>query len=231
MSAVLFIIRSSFHSCRPHRYTLLFRFLTPVGAVPFPLNSTPTSSRCFMSLRVWRVSTTRRPSLSPVPPLFAPRHASLTHPRNYLIRHEIIAMHEVGVPQIYPVCFQANLLSSGSVIPSETVTFPSAYNQNDDFRRFNLYWGDDFNAFKNPGPAVWNGQGGGAVPAPAPTSRVAAGAGSSAAAAPTGNGGGEYGNEGGATAPTAPQESASKSLVTSNAMATGKRPGKHCRRR
>lgn len=161
-------------------------------------------------------------------------------------------MHEVGVPQIYPVCFQGRLASSGSAIPSETVTFPAAYNQNDDFRRFNLYWGDDFNAFTPPGPAVWNGQGGGSAPAPvpAPSSEEGTPAPTSSAAsipAPSaGNGnGGEYGNGNGdgnggeygngnigeeAASPSA-QESPSRSLVTSNAMATGKRPGKYCRRR
>ena len=94
-------------------------------------------------------------------------------------------MHSIGAPQVYPVCIQANLKSSGSVVPSETVKFPAAYNINDGFKTFNI-WTDDPSTFVPPGPAVYSGgsSGGGGrkqpvngsasssqhAPAPAPTS-------------------------------------------------------------
>jgi len=89
-------------------------------------------------------------------------------PGHYLIRHEIIAMHRPNEPQPYPVCFQANVKSSGNVRPTDTVRFPAAYNQNDDFKRFNLYWGSDFNKFTPPGPAVYDFKRATPAPAPAP---------------------------------------------------------------
>lgn len=92
--------------------------------------------------------------------------------RHYLIRHEIIAMHRPNEPQAYPVCFQANVKSSGTLRPTDTVKFPDAYNLNDNFKRFNLYWGDDFNKFVPPGPAVFNrnaAQPPASTPAPAPS--------------------------------------------------------------
>jgi hypothetical protein len=89
----------------------------------------------------------------------------------YLVRHEIIAMHSTGQPQVYPVCFQANLVSSGSVVPTLTTTFPEAYTINPDFETWNLYGGDQ-TAFVAPGPAVYSG--GGSAPAPAPVPSASA---------------------------------------------------------
>ena len=77
-------------------------------------------------------------------------------------------MHSTNAPQVYPVCFQANLISSGSTVPSETVKFPAAYNINDGFKSYNI-WTGDANTFVPPGPAVYSGGStGGAAPAPAP---------------------------------------------------------------
>jgi len=130
----------------------------------------------------------------------------------YLIRHEIIAMHDPDDPQVYPYCIQANIKSSGNIVPTDTVTFPAAYNMNDDFKHFNLYYGDDFNAFRPPGPAVWNGAGGQAPSTPAPSSSSI----DDAPAAPTDV----------APAPSDTYGAPSTTLVTSGAHATGR-----CKRR
>lgn len=131
----------------------------------------------------------------------------------YLIRHEIIAMHDPDDPQVYPYCIQANIKSSGNVVPTDTVTFPAAYNMNDDFKHFNLYYGDDFNAFRPPGPAVWNGAGTQAPSSPAPSSSSF----DDAPAAPTDV----------APAPSKnAYEASSTTLVTSGAHATSR-----CKRR
>ena len=99
----------------------------------------------------------------------------------YLVRHEIIAMHTTGQPQVYPVCFQANLVSSGSVVPTLTTTFPEAYTINADFETWNLYGGDQ-TAFVAPGPGIYSG--GGTAPAPAPAPSASASASVSASSAP-----------------------------------------------
>jgi hypothetical protein len=82
-------------------------------------------------------------------------------------------MHTVGAPQVYPVCFQANLKGSGSAVPTVTAKFPAAYNINPAFKTFDIYAGRD-STFVAPGPAVYGGGGGGAAPAPAPASSSAA---------------------------------------------------------
>lgn len=93
-------------------------------------------------------------------------------------------MHDPTHPQLYPVCFQANLKGSGSAYPGNTVRFPDAYNMNDAFKRFNIYWQDDKDKFVPPGPAVYSGGGGGAAPAPAPSPKPAPASAPSAPAAP-----------------------------------------------
>ena len=100
----------------------------------------------------------------------------------YLVRHEIIAMHSTGSPQVYPVCFQANLASSGSVVPSLTTTFPAAYQMNTDFLTWNLYGGDQ-SLFVAPGPAVYSGGGTAPAPAPAPSASASSAVPSASASA------------------------------------------------
>lgn len=96
-------------------------------------------------------------------------------PGGYLVRHEIIAMHSTGAPQVYPYCFQANLIGSGSAVPTDTTTFPAAYNLNDDFKTWNLYNGQSPSEFVAPGPAVYGGGSGGGSnpPTPAPSTSEA----------------------------------------------------------
>ena len=76
-------------------------------------------------------------------------------------------MHTPNAPQVYPYCFQANLISSGTVKPTETVKFPDAYQMNTDYLSHSIYGGDDA-AFVAPGPPVYNA-GGAPAPAPVPT--------------------------------------------------------------
>lgn len=77
-------------------------------------------------------------------------------------------MHTVGGPQVYPYCFQANLISDGTVKPTLTTTFPEAYTQNTDFLTWSIY-NDDGTAFVAPGPPVYNAGGAAPPSAPAPT--------------------------------------------------------------
>lgn len=78
----------------------------------------------------------------------------------YLIRHEIIALHFAHEPQVYPVCFQAQVSSTGSSVPDKTVTFPEAYGTesiSEDFETFDVHQDrsqEQRSAFVPPGPAV-----------------------------------------------------------------------------
>ncbi|WVQ72147.1 hypothetical protein IAR50_001692 [Cryptococcus sp. DSM 104548] len=65
----------------------------------------------------------------------------------YLLRHELLAMHITGAPQIYPVAIKMQLTSSGSVTPSPTGTFPNMYTSSDDMAMSqNIYSGSALNA-------------------------------------------------------------------------------------
>lgn len=96
----------------------------------------------------------------------------------YLIRHEIIAMHYAHEPQVYPVCFQANVSGSGSSVPAETVTFPDAYSSqsiSDDFETLDVHDNKaDKASFVPPGPAVAVLGPGSAAPSSQPSASASA---------------------------------------------------------
>ena len=55
-------------------------------------------------------------------------------PGDYLIRHEIIALHlatSVGGAEFYPSCTQVRIGGSGTGTPNGTVSFPGAYSDTD----------------------------------------------------------------------------------------------------
>ncbi|KAF5106020.1 hypothetical protein DV453_004305 [Geotrichum candidum] len=77
-------------------------------------------------------------------------------PGNYLIRHELLALHlasdELGA-QFYPMC--ANLRISGSGIINPTgVKFPGAYKMDDPGILVNIY--NDIDTYTIPGPPPYN---------------------------------------------------------------------------
>ncbi|KAE8827617.1 hypothetical protein PTNB73_02761 [Pyrenophora teres f. teres] len=95
-------------------------------------------------------------------------------PGDYLIRHELIAVHQANNPQFYPECAQFTVTGTGTGTPpsSALVSFPGAYSSTDPGIAFNI----DSDAAKKatsypiPGPAVWNGAGGGGASGPATSS-------------------------------------------------------------
>ena len=78
-------------------------------------------------------------------------------PGNYVLRHEIIALHSAGNAngaQAYPQCINLEVTGSGSSTPSgEPAT--SFYTAEDPGILFNLYESDL--QYTIPGPAVWQG--------------------------------------------------------------------------
>ncbi|KAF8335913.1 glycosyl hydrolase family 61-domain-containing protein [Cantharellus anzutake] len=71
---------------------------------------------------------------------------TFTLPKNipagqYLLRHEILALHNTRHPQYYPSCTQINILKGSGGLPSGQylTKFPGAYNTSDPGYSFNVY--------------------------------------------------------------------------------------------
>ncbi|KAI1198438.1 lytic polysaccharide monooxygenase [Nemania serpens] len=78
-------------------------------------------------------------------------------PGNYVLRHEIIALHSAGSPngaQSYPQCLNIKVGGSGSKALPAGVPATKFYTASDPGILFNLY--TSFSSYPIPGPAVWN---------------------------------------------------------------------------
>ncbi|KAF9533993.1 cellulose-growth-specific protein [Crepidotus variabilis] len=80
----------------------------------------------------------------------------------YLIRHELLALHQANTPQFYPECGQLKVTGGGGKVPGSgyTVKFPGGYGANDPGVNINIYATESqtITTYKVPGPPVWNGQ-------------------------------------------------------------------------
>jgi lytic cellulose monooxygenase (C1-hydroxylating) len=75
---------------------------------------------------------------------------------DYVIRHEIIALHgaqSVGGAQNYPQCLNLRVSGSGTVSPTNGVAGTSLYKNSEAGIVFNLY--TDYTSYTYPGPALW----------------------------------------------------------------------------
>ncbi|KAJ2911966.1 hypothetical protein MD484_g8449, partial [Candolleomyces efflorescens] len=79
-------------------------------------------------------------------------------PGQYIIRHEILALHAAwsypGV-QVYPSCIQVEVTGSGNALPTSFVSFPGAYTAQTPGIVYDVY--TNTGAYPIPGPAVWTG--------------------------------------------------------------------------
>jgi len=79
----------------------------------------------------------------------------------YLIRHELLAIHQANTPQFYPECGQLTVTGGGGKTPSGTflVSFPGAYGANDPGVNIDIYStaAQTQTTYTVPGPAVWTG--------------------------------------------------------------------------
>ncbi|KAF9447377.1 lytic polysaccharide monooxygenase [Macrolepiota fuliginosa MF-IS2] len=76
----------------------------------------------------------------------------------YLIRHEIIALHAAYTypgAQVYPSCIQIEVTGSGTALPTSFVSFPGAYTATTPGIVFDAY--QNTGAYPIPGPSVWTG--------------------------------------------------------------------------
>lgn len=75
---------------------------------------------------------------------------------DYVIRHEIIALHGGQSPngaQNYPQCLNLRVGGSGTVAPSAGTVGSSLYKSTDPGILFNLYV--SYSSYPYPGPALW----------------------------------------------------------------------------
>ncbi|CAG8972585.1 hypothetical protein HYALB_00011317 [Hymenoscyphus albidus] len=81
--------------------------------------------------------------------------AKLT-PGNYLIRHELLALHQSNTPQFYAECAQIVVTGSGTENPSAEflATIPGYASQNDPGIMIDIY-SSKATTYTPPGPAVW----------------------------------------------------------------------------
>ncbi|KAH8685029.1 endoglucanase-4 [Ilyonectria robusta] len=88
---------------------------------------------------------------------------STTIPRNlkagnYVIRHEIIALHGAqndNGAQAYPQCLNLKVGGSGTVAPSSGTVGTSLYTRSESGIMFNLY--TSYTTYPYPGPTIWTG--------------------------------------------------------------------------
>jgi len=79
-------------------------------------------------------------------------------PGNYLIRHELLALHQANTPQFYPECAQLTVTGSGTAVPSGSylTSIPGYATQSDPGVMIDIY-SSTATTYTPPGPAVWTG--------------------------------------------------------------------------
>ena len=77
---------------------------------------------------------------------------------NYLIRHELLALHQANTPQFYAECAQIQVTGSGTGQPSGEylATIPGYAPQSDPGITVDTY-GSKATTYTCPGPKVWTG--------------------------------------------------------------------------
>lgn len=78
-------------------------------------------------------------------------------PGNYLIRHELIALHQANNPQFYAECAQLQVTGSGTGVASGSylASIPGYVSQNDPTIKFNINNHSLPQTYTFPGPAVY----------------------------------------------------------------------------
>jgi hypothetical protein len=77
---------------------------------------------------------------------------------NYLIRHELLALHQANNPQFYAECAQLQVTGSGAKTPGDEylATIPGYAKQSDAGVTVDTY-ADKRTTYTCPGPKVWVG--------------------------------------------------------------------------
>jgi len=77
-------------------------------------------------------------------------------PGNYIIRHEVLALHQANTPQFYPECAQLTVSGSGNASPSGSYlcSLPGCFSMSDPGVTIDIY-SSTATTYKVPGPPVW----------------------------------------------------------------------------
>ena len=80
-------------------------------------------------------------------------------PGNYLVRHELIALHQANAPQWYAECAQLAVGGSGTGVPADSykASIPGYAQQGDSNISFNINDHSRAQTYKMPGPSVYRG--------------------------------------------------------------------------
>ncbi|KAE8446402.1 hypothetical protein EG329_012007 [Mollisiaceae sp. DMI_Dod_QoI] len=82
-------------------------------------------------------------------------------PGNYIIRHEIIALHIANKPQFYPECAHLVVSGNGTAVPPKEyyAKIPGVYNMSQPEINIDVYAANVCNltTYTTPGPPVWTG--------------------------------------------------------------------------
>ncbi|TCD66524.1 hypothetical protein EIP91_001300 [Steccherinum ochraceum] len=82
-------------------------------------------------------------------------------PGAYLIRFELLALHQSNTPQFYPECANLIITGSGTAYPSSAylAPIPGAWGKNDPGVNIDIYSeaAKSMTSYPVPGPAVWSG--------------------------------------------------------------------------
>ncbi|KAK4505522.1 hypothetical protein PRZ48_003485 [Zasmidium cellare] len=146
-------------------------------------------------------------------------------PGNYVLRHEIIALHSAGQAdgaQNYPQCVNLEITGTGTDSPSGAVA-TSFYKEDDPGILINIYTALD--SYTIPGPALYSGAASGSESAPAKTGSATSAVAASTTAAASASATASYGS---LTAPyannSAPATTASFAASTTSAAAVETTP-------
>ncbi|KAL9113856.1 MAG: hypothetical protein Q9227_001990 [Pyrenula ochraceoflavens] len=82
-------------------------------------------------------------------------------PGNYLLRHELLAIHTSNAPQWYPECAQLTITGSGTAKPASSylAAIPGVYSMSDPEVNIDIYSNanQQVTTYNIPGPAVFKG--------------------------------------------------------------------------
>ncbi|KAI0076808.1 hypothetical protein K474DRAFT_1691167 [Panus rudis PR-1116 ss-1] len=94
-------------------------------------------------------------------------------PGAYLIRFELLALHQANTPQFYPECANLIVTGSGTSFPSDAylAPIPGAWGPNDPGVNIDIYAesAKSMTSYPIPGPAVWTGDNSAPPPKPSTT--------------------------------------------------------------
>jgi hypothetical protein len=134
-----------------------------VSSTPPPTSGPLTSSSVSSSKSITNPSKTKLTSITADGNEWTLTIPESLAPGNYVLRHEIIALHSAGQEngaQAYPQCVNIEVTGSGSTDPcadgADCVAGTALYKAADAGIKYDIY-GGDISSYPIPGPKAWAG--------------------------------------------------------------------------